>query len=485
MKDDYQLLQEEIVTLREENASLRALVAELLPLRTRVEQLSEQVKQLESHQAKDSHNSHLPPSSDRFVRQPRSLRKPGGKKAGGQEGHRGATLSMTETPDVVHLYPVERCTHCQHDLHEVAAQSIERRQVVEVPTPHVLVYEHRAECKRCPSCQQSTTAAFPAGVRAPVQYGASIGARAVYLSQQQLLPYARVCEVMADLLGVALSEGSLRDLLARCHTQLGDVEARIKVALKAAAVIHQDETGLYVGGQRHWMHVTATARLTHYQVHRSRGQTALEAIGILPGYSGISIHDGFGSYFLYACQHGLCNVHLLRELTYLAEELGLWWAAKLKALLLDMKEATQQARAQGKHWLHPLEVVDWQHQFLAILAEGDQAHPRAQAPPGQRGRVKQHPARNLLDRVRKHQLAVWAFLQDLRVDFDNNQAERDLRMVKVQQKVSGCFRSVAGAEAFARIRGYLSTVRKQQMPVLAALEATLLGHPLLPSLETT
>jgi transposase len=454
-------------------------------LQQQITVLLAQVATLEQQGKRDSHNSHLPPSSDRFVRQPKSLRQKSGKKPGGQEGHRGTTLQFSPTPDAVIVHGVNRCEHCHQDLTAVMAVTVERRQVIEVPSPRVLVQEHRAEGKCCPHCQQHTTAPFPAGVRAPVQYGASIGARAVYLSQQQLLPFGRVCEVMADLVGVALSEGSVRDMIERCRSNLGTVEPQIKTALRKVGVIHQDETGVYVANTRHWMHVTATNTLTHYQVHRSRGHEALEAIGILPGYSGISIHDSFGSYFLYDCQHALCNVHLLRELTYLAEELGLWWAAKLKALLLDMKEATEQAREQGKHWLHPLEVVDWQHQFLDLLAEGDHAHPRAPAPPGQRGRVKQHPARNLLDRLRKHQHAVWAFLQDLRVEFDNNQAERDLRMVKVQQKVSGCFRSVAGAEAFARIRGYLSTLRKQEMPLLVALEATLLGHPILPSFETT
>jgi len=209
-------------------------------------------------------------------------------------------------------------------------------------------------------------------------------------------------------------------MIERCHTKLETVEPRIKIALRQAGVIHQDETGVSVANTRHWLHVTATARLTHYQVHRSRGHEALEANGILPGYTGISVHDGFGSYFLYGCQHALCNVHLLRDLTFLAEEQRWWWAAKLKALLLSMKEATEQARTLGKHWLHPLEVVDWETRFLDLLAEGDAAHPRAQAPPGQRGRVKQHPARNLLDRLRKHQHAVWAFLEDLRVDFDND-----------------------------------------------------------------
>ena len=230
------------------------------------------------------------------------------------------------------------------------------------------------------------------------------------------------------------------------------------------------------------MHVTCTPTLTHYQVDASRGQAALEAIGILPQFTGISIHDGWASYFLYDCQHAACLVHLLRELVFLAEEQGAGWAADLKELLLDMKQATDEAREQGKHGLDSLEVIDWEVRFLELLHEGDRLHPHALAPPGTRGRCKQSPARNLLDRLRKHQQAVLLFLEDLRVDFDNNLAERDLRMVKVQQKVSGCFRSGAGSQAFARIRGYLSTLRKQGVPLLSALQATLAGHPVLPSL---
>ena len=162
---------------------------------------------------------------------------------------------------------------------------------------------------------------------------------------------------------------------------------------------------------------------------------------------------------------------------------GAVWAADLKELLLSMKQATQQARAQGKRWLEPLEVLDWEIALLRLLDEGDQVTPRATGPPGTKGRIKQSAARNLLDRLRKQQKAVFCFLEDLRVDFDNNLAERDLRMIKVQQKVSGCFRSLAGAQAFSRIRGYLSTLRKQGLPLLSALQATLCGHPLLPSFE--
>jgi transposase len=358
-------------------------------------------------------------------------------------------------------------------------ESGERR--VDLPSPRVVVQEYRAEQKQCPHCQQITIAAFPAGVQAPIHYGPYVGATAVYLVEQQLLPLARTCEVLRDLLGVQMSEGTVCDLIKRCGGQLAPVEQQITEALQHAEVIHQDETGLDVAGKRHWMHVTCTPTLTHYHVDASRGQAALEAIGILPQFTGISIHDGWGSYFLYDCEHAVCIVHLLRDLVFL-EEQGLQWAADLKTLLLDRKEATDQARAQGKHWLDPLEVVDWEAQFLRLLDDGDQAHPWATAPPGKRGRCKQSDARNLLDRLRKQQKAVLTFLEDLRVDFDNNLAERDLRMVKVQQKVSGCFRSEAFAQAFARIRGYLSTLRKQGLPVLSSLQATLCGHPVLPSL---
>ncbi len=492
-------IEEELVYLREENKVLREQLAqrdetiqqqqELLSEQNAVIQqhgeqmssLSEQLKALRDRLAKDSHNSHLPPSSDRFVRTPKSLRQKSEKKSGGQPGHQGSSLQFSSTPDEITLQQVERCEACQHDLHAVAACGGERRQVVDLPSPRVVVREYRAEQKQCPHCQHITIAAFPAGVQAPIQYGPHIGATAVYLVEQQLLPLARACEVMSDLLGVQMSEGTVCDLIKRCAGQLAPVEQQITEALKQAEVIHQDETGLDVAGKRHWMHVTCTPTLTHYHVDASRGQAALEAIGILPHFAGISVHDGWGSYFLYDCEHAACIVHLLRDLVFLAEQ-GIQWAADLKTLLLDMKEATEQAREQGKRWLDPLEVVDWEAQFLRLLDDGDQAHPRATAPPGKRGRCKQSDARNLLDRLRKQQQAVLTFLEDLRVDFDNNLAERDLRMVKVQQKVSGCFRSEAFAQAFARIRGYLSTLRKQGLPLLSSLQATLCGHPVLPSL---
>ena len=463
---------EELEQLRQENSALRDQVA----------LLSERISVLEAKLAKDSHNSHLPPSSDRFQRQPKSLRKKSGKKPGGQAGHGGNTLKLSETPDQVIVHPVEHCQHCQRDLREVESLHVERRQVLDLPPKRVVVIEHQAQQKCCPTCHQISSAAFPQDVRAPIQYGAALGAVGVYLVQQQLLPYERASEVIEDLLGPPMSVGTLQGLVARCAEQLEPVEQQIKAALSRAEVLHQDETGLYVAGQRHWMHVSATEHLTHYAVHRKRGKEALDAIGILADFQGVSVHDGWRSYWQYLCQHGLCNVHHLRELTFLEEERQQAWASEMKELLLESKAAVEQARAEGRSSLHPLEVADWKARYQALLAEGYLANPPDPPPKtGKKGRRKQSTARNLLDRLSKHQQAVLLFLDNFAVPFDNSLAERDIRMVKVQQKISGCFRSEAFAVAFCRIRGYLSTLRKQGMAVLTALEQPLIGHPVSPA----
>ena len=253
---------EELFQLRQENIALRDQVA----------RLSERISQLEAQLAKDSHNSHLPPSCDRFQRQPKSLRKKSGKQPGGQAGHVGKTLKLSETPEQVIVHAVDHCQHCQHDLRAVASLQVERRQVIDLPAKRVLVIEHQAQQKCCPACHEISLAAFPQDVRAPVPYGAAIGAVGVYLVQQQLVPYERACEVIEDLLGASMSVGTLQALIARCAAQLAPVEQQIKAALSRAEVLHQDETGLYVAGQRQWMHGHATEHLTHYAVHPQRGK---------------------------------------------------------------------------------------------------------------------------------------------------------------------------------------------------------------------
>jgi transposase len=447
----------------------------------------ERIHTLERQQAKDSHNSSLPPSSDRFVRVPKSLRKKSGKQAGGQPGHRGHHLRQVQTPDEVLIHVVTSCEHCQQDLCAQPADLPERRQVIDLPAKRLWVTEHRVEEKQCPVCSHRTRAPFPATVLAPAQYGTGIQTLATYLVEGQAVPYARASQLLQELLGVQLSAGSIATFVKTCHQQLDEVETGLKAALVKAQVIHQDETGLRVGKEGWWVHVCSTDRLTHYAAHASRGRAALDAIGIAPKFRGTSVHDALRSYQSYTFTQAWCNVHHLRELTFVEEELQQPWAGQMKALLLDMKAEVERAKAAGQHELDALVLAGLLRRYDEILAEGYRAHPPPQTPKKSEqskrtpGRAKQSPARNLLDRLSGGKWMVLRFLLDFAVPFDNNQAERDLRMIKVQQKVSGCFRTAEGVAMFCRIRSYLSTLRKQGVALLSALDQTLAGHPLLPA----
>lgn len=467
---------------------LREQVKQIPVLLQTIEGLQKQVKELQDQLSKDSHTSSLPPSSDRFVRQKKtkSLRKKSGKKVGGQPGHAGQTLELSATPDqVMTLAAVNTCQHCQADLSKTPTHTIERRQVIDLPQPRPEIIEYQAEWKCCPHCQGYTSVAFPASVPAPVQYGPRIKAIAVYLLVQQLLPQARTAEICAEVLGVPLAQASLAHWQTCAASRLPAVESQIKAALIQAPVIHQDESGLYVMGKRWWVHVTSTPHLTHYAAHPSRGAAALQAIGIAPQFDGTSMHDGWPTYFQYEYGHALCGVHLLRELTFLAEEHACIWAKELMALLLRMKDAADLARTHLLWMVPSTELLDLLGAYDDLLKAADPLHPHILSPPGKRGRPKQSPARNLLDRLLTRKSQVLAFLLDLQVPFDNNLAERDVRMLKVQQKVSGTFRSEQGAVGFCRIRGYLSTLRKQGLHLMDALEATFRGQPTLPSFKAS
>jgi transposase len=447
----------------------------------------ERIKTLEGQVAKDSHNSSLPPSSDRFVRAPKSLRQKSGKKPGGQTGHRGHHLRQVQMPDEVLIHPVMCCEHCQHDLRSQPAELPERRQVMDLPVKRLWITEHRVEEKQCPVCYHLTRASFPAAVSAPAQYGIGIQTLATYLVEGQSVPYGRASQLLQELLGVQLSAGSIATFVKACHRQLAGVEKDLKAALVRAEVIHQDETGLRVGKEGWWVHVCSTDRLTHYAAHPSRGRPALDAIGIAPRFRGTSVHDGLQSYQGYSFTQALCNVHHLRELTFVEEELGQAWAPKMKELLLDMKAEVERAKAKGQSELELLALARLLCRYDEILAEGYLANPPPGPPrksaQGKRlpGRAKQSPARNLLDRFSQRKWEVLRFLHDFAVPFDNNQAERDLRMIKVQQKVSGCFRTEPGIAMFCRIRSYLSTLRKQGIALFSALRQTFAADPVLPA----
>jgi transposase len=474
--------EERIASLEAEVAALRAQNQELV---AQVHELLARNQQLQARLAKDSHNSSKPPSSDPLGRKRvRSQRQRSGKKPGGQLGHRGATLHLVPSPDEVVEHRPAVCTSCQRPLDETASVAgYERRQVRELPPVRLLIREHRALHVRCPNCESLTVGTFPAAAPSRAQYGPRLRALAVYLLEQQLIPYARVRDLFADLVGAGLSVGTLLRWVAQGAEALVPVEAAIKAALVRAPVLHSDETGVRRAGTLAWAHVACTDRLTHYAIHAKRGSEATGAIGILPAYRGVSVHDGLRSYGAYtACRHALCNIHHLRELAFVEETFHQAWAPKLKGLLLEMKVAVEQARTRGEPRLRPIERDAYVACYEELMADGLAANPPPERAPGQKGRLKQSPPRNLLERLWLGQDAVLAFLDDLTIPFDNNQAEQDLRMLKVQQKVSGCFRAPSGAEAFARIRGYLSTLRKQGVALLAALEMLFAGAPLSPVL---
>jgi transposase len=476
-----------IAELEAENAVLREQVRDLPALRAQLEALVLQVADLKARLAKDSHNSSKSPSSDgvgRVKRTPKSLRKPSGKKAGGQLGHRGETLRLVAVPDAVVEHRPARCAQCQRPLVDGVVVLRERRQVHELPPVRLLVREHQALHVCCAHCQHVSVGAFPAEAPSRAQYGPQVRALAVYLVEEQLVPLGRVQQLLADLFGAHLARGTLVQWVQQAAQALAPVEAQLVAALRRAPVLHSDETGVRRAGQAAWAHVASTPRLTHYAIHPTRGRAATDAIGILPSYTGVSVHDGHGLYRAYPqCRHALCNIHHLRELTFLEEEYAQGWAKELKDLLRAMRAAADYARTQGQHRLSAAQQAPFLARYHALLRAGLAANPPPHQPrrPGQRGRLAQSPARNLLERFLLDQDQVLAFLDDLSIPFDNNQAERDLRTLKVQQKVSGCFRSEPGATAFARLRSYLATLRKQGQSLLAALQTVFAGQPLYPA----
>ncbi len=469
-------------SLSSELERLRALVVAQAQL---IEQLRQRIAELEARLAKDSHNSSKPPSSDPPFRKlpPRSQRKASGRKPGGQKGHKGATRVLVDTPDHLIVIALEGACSCGRCRSQIPTQLLpERRQVIEL-VMHREVTEYRTVAGTC-ACGRVQRSHFPEDIGAPVQYGPAVSAFAVYMTQYQLLPFERTAAVLDELAGIAISPGSLYSAVQAAAARVQAPVAAIAEALVAAPLAHADETGVRVGGALQWLHVLSSASLTAYFPHPKRGGEALEAFGLLARFAGVLVHDHWSAYARFTCQHAFCNAHHLRELTAVAEMIPSQrpWAEDMIALLCEANTLASEARAAGFAALPGPMVLDIQTRFEAILNVAKARNPARAPKPGSRRRVRQSPAHNLVKRLSDKREEVLRFLTDLRVPFDNNQAERDIRMPKLKQKVSGCFRSDQGIAHFAIIRSYLSTLRKQSADIFKSLVLTFQGSPPMPRL---
>src|SRR6266852_3682896 len=350
---------EELQVLREENRTLKALVAELLPLKEQLAQANARIKDLEDRLAQDSRTSSKPPSSDGLARLPRSSRRPSGKRPGGQAGHAGHTLSMVEPPDTVVGHRPKVCSQCCADLSTVPGSVVERRQVLDVPEIRLLAHEHQIEAIGCPTCHRTSLGSFPTSVSAPVQYGPHLQALAVYLHQGQLLPTARTCEALAAICGCQIAEATLLQWSELAAERLAPTVERMAELSGASQLQHGDETGIRVYGMLHWLHVNCTRFLTHLAWHASRGREAMDEIGIWPRFAERGMHDRLASYDAYDCTHSICGAHLVRDCAGVAQQEHQAWAVEMQDFLLDLHEACQQWRLLHLTAVPAIERDDW------------------------------------------------------------------------------------------------------------------------------
>jgi len=477
MMKDEQKLRAAIEALSES-----AKVDLIIQLMAQVAQLTARVAELEARLGMNSANSSKPPSSDGYSKpNPKSLREQSGRKPGGQKGHVGTNLRQVSEPDAVEVHSPESCV-CGCCLDGVAPDHVERRQVFELPEKLLRVTEHRIVSKKCPQCGRVIRAGAPPETSGPVQYGPRFRALLVYLRDYQLLPYKRLTELCRDLLGAGVCKRTVETAEMQIYDALAPFEEAVRAQLLDEAVLHADETGMRVDGKLQWVHSLSARALTLYQAHPKRGGEAIEANGIIPAFKGVLVHDCWGPYFPYGGEYALCGAHLLRELLGVCENEGHGWAHEL-SVLLEMVSKTTAARDATP--LSP-ELVDWfERMYDDTLARGKRELAPPEKTPGKRGRAKKSKSANLHGRLETHRNAVLRCLRDPVVPFTNNLAERDIRMVKLRQKTSGCARTFTGAETFARIRSYISTSLKQGENLFQNIVDAVAANPWIPQPRTS
>lgn len=461
---------------------LESLVVEQAAL---ISELRAEVVDLRARLSANSRNSSRPPSSDGLAKPPapKSLRGRSGRKPGGQPGHEGSHLERVEQPDGILLHVPARCGGCGSGLADGELVGEEARQVFDLPPVRLLVTEHRCQRRRC-SCGHVTAVAFPAGVYAPTQYGPRVRALGLYLVAAQHLPYQRAAMLLADWLGAPLSPATLVGFVKDGADDLDEFLDLVHEQLIASPVVHFDETGARAGGRLRWLHCASTQTLTFYALHDRRGTEGIDHTGVMPRFRGIAVHDGWPQYRGYTqATHALCNAHHLRELLAIIEQNpdGQSWAGHIDTLLRALHEEVKVAKAAGEDWLDPCMLAGYRAAYQQIIALGNHHNPPGTIPTGKRGVIKQTPARNLLTRLDRDREQILRFAHDFQIPFDNNLVERDIRMIKIHQKISGSWRTTTGADRFLALRAYISTTRKQGRDTLDSLARLASHNPWLPT----
>lgn len=430
-----------------------------------LEQALLRIAELESQLNQNSRNSSKPPSSDLYNKKSGLPRKKG--KRGGQKGHKGNTLKMSDKVDHLEQCAPIRCS-CGKRLLRQPMQLQARRQVFDIPDPKLFVTEYQQLSCHCPACGRLNKGEFPSAVQAPVQYGVGVKALVSLLHVKCQLSYQNISQLFLDLFGQPINGATMQQAMQNSYDRLGPIEQQLKDQLLLSAVLHADETGVKIDTRRAWMHVLSNDRLTYLYVDNSRGKSAIKAaINRLFDYTGTVIHDCFSSYWgLTKAQHGLCGPHLLRELTALIEQ-DSPWAGQMHALLLDL----YRNKLSGKSFSTRHQA--WR-EYDKICQQADQYEPPPQK--SLRGKPKKSKGRNLAERLTKYKTEVLRFALQSQVPFSNNQAERDLRPVKGKQKVAGCFRTIEGAQRYARLQSVFSSWTKQGQSIFKELKAILNGH---------
>ncbi|MCK5250391.1 MAG: IS66 family transposase [Spirochaetaceae bacterium] len=420
------------------------------------------IKKLEDQINKNSRNSSKPPSTDSPYR---NKKKKKNNLQGRNKKRVGTTLAQVANPDGIVICEVALCEHCQENLSDIPVLNIEKRQVTDIPPVKAYTTEYQGEIKQCPHCHQITKATFPQEVTHAVQYGPIIQAMAVYLRNYQLLPLERTTGLFKDLFGISLSEGFLVNMTTRCAESLSGFIENLKSKLIGAQVLHNDETGVNINGTLRWIHTAGNSEYTYLFPHKKRGSDASDEMGILPHYKGVSVHDFWKPYEQYDCTHAYCNAHILRELIFASENHKQAWAADMIDLLLEIKDKVD---LSPTHHLAEDEVSLFLGKYNRLITQGYTANPPPERT-GKRGRPRKGKVLALIHRMDLYQHDILRFMSEGNVPFTNNLAERDLRMIKVRQKISGTFKNIDRASDFCSIRSYLSTVQKQGKDILEAL----------------